>query len=1203
MNNSIFKTFFLSLCIIANTSFAQAQTASILPPAKTTFLDNNGKPLTSGKVYFYVPSTTTPKTTWQNSNETTANTNPVILDAAGRAIIYGDGTYRQIVKDRYDNVIWDQVTSSTGSGSSASTATGDGDLVGTIKPWAGMTAPNQYAFTYGQEVSRTTYASLYTAITSSQAVFCNSGSPVLSGLSDTTNFPIGSTVEVSCLAAGYSTINSKTSTTVTLAANANVTTNTTAVFFPWGRGNGTTTFNLPDFRGYVLAGNTIMGGVASSNLTATYFSSNPANTPAAINAKGGFQSTTLITSYLPAHTHISSGLSDPSHFHTEGATVTAAAGADVSAVGITGTGNVTGNSFTGLTIDANTGACNGCASTPFNNIPPTATTNYIIKITPDTNSASASGVTSLGSMTGDIACGDGILCTGNIISLANPGATTTFTPQDYGAVCDGVTDDSGALQSAATAASAAAALATGITFEVNAACATSASVILQAYNNLEVKFTSGGQINVIGSTASVRGLHVTGGGLTGSPTTITVNANYGTRDLTVASAAGISPGDMVQIFVSLGYAPQPTYGRGMISQVQTVVGNVLTLVQPIAWDIDATKTNSVQKFNVAKNVTITGVKVDGSGYTGSGGIGFLYQYLSNSYINNLSASNFNAVNGQGITGYNLWASSINNSLSYNNGDTSSNAQDLWYVSNSKINNLRSYQSTGFGVNLNYVSGNTISDLVSEYSAGRGVKLYGSCDNMIDRVRGNYAQATLVGFAFSVGSCNNRVNHVETLYNATSGLWFDGLANSNNTINDVKSFGNGTYDIWIAATAPFNDNNNKITGVDALAVNTLIDAGNTGDTIQYLPNSSSTNFLRSDGSQTNTLTGVMVATNYVANGTANSPSYNSVSVGNFGGTAAGAAYLGDNIYWDEAGSTYRTNITNASVGYALLRLGVAGLVQVATATGATVAGAAVVPAFVSLVKQGDTFNAAVGSVTNPGIYFNDVDTGFYSTGAGNVNITTDGVVSQQFSATSFIQTRTGAAPNITAQRVDEHGSGQNIGTFVFRGRNSTPASLSYGQIVGTAVTNTVGSEEGSYAFQTYIAGLNTTVATFGVAGISTTLSVKGGAGFILTNRLSSSTAPVATTFCTTPSIPANNGTAAFTINVGTACATSVGTITMPAATTGWVCHFANVTAPASNVPSQTGGTTTTVTLTNYARTTGLAANWTDSNVIRAMCTGY
>jgi len=80
------------------------------------------------------------------------------LDAAGRALLLGSGSYRQVVKDRLGNTIWDQVTSSTGSGGGGGTiATGDGDLVGTIKPWAGMTAPNQYVFTYGQEVSRTTF--------------------------------------------------------------------------------------------------------------------------------------------------------------------------------------------------------------------------------------------------------------------------------------------------------------------------------------------------------------------------------------------------------------------------------------------------------------------------------------------------------------------------------------------------------------------------------------------------------------------------------------------------------------------------------------------------------------------------------------------------------------------------------------------------------------------------------------------------------------------------------------------------------------------------------------------------------------------------------------------------------------------------------------------------------------------------------------
>jgi hypothetical protein len=40
-----------------------------------------------------------------------------------------------------------------------------------------------------------------------------------------------------------------------------------------------------------------------------------------------------------------------------------------------------------------------------------------------------------------------------------------------------------------------------------------------------------------------------------------------------------------------------------------------------------------------------------------------------------------------------------------------------------------------------------------------------------------------------------------------------------------------------------------------------------------------------------------------------------------------------------------------------------------------------------------------------------------------------------------------------------------------------------------------------------------------------------------------------------------------------------------------------------VPSQTGGATNTVTLTNYARTTGLASNFTASDHIRAACSGY
>jgi hypothetical protein len=104
---------------------------------------------------------------------------------------------------------------------------------------------------------------------------------------------------------------------------------------------------------------------------------------------------------------------------------------------------------------------------------------------------------------------------------------------------------------------------------------------------------------------------------------------------------------------------------------------------------------------------------------------------------------------------------------------------------------------------------------------------------------------------------------------------------------------------------------------------------------------------------------------------------------------------------------------------------------------------------------------------------------------------------------------------------------------------------------------------------------------------------------------SATAPtISAGFCSTsPSITASNGVAAFDINVGTSCSGSVGTLAMPAATTGWVCHFEDVTTPASYVISQTGGANNTVTLTAYSRTTGLASNFTASDHIRASCIGY
>lgn len=57
---------------------------SLLAGAGWQFFDDNGNPLSGGLLYTYEAGTTTPVITYTSSAGTTANSNPVVLDAAGR---------------------------------------------------------------------------------------------------------------------------------------------------------------------------------------------------------------------------------------------------------------------------------------------------------------------------------------------------------------------------------------------------------------------------------------------------------------------------------------------------------------------------------------------------------------------------------------------------------------------------------------------------------------------------------------------------------------------------------------------------------------------------------------------------------------------------------------------------------------------------------------------------------------------------------------------------------------------------------------------------------------------------------------------------------------------------------------------------------------------------------------------------------------
>lgn len=119
-----------------------------------------------------------------------------------------------------------------------------------------------------------------------------------------------------------------------------------------------------------------------------------------------------------------------------------------------------------------------------------------------------------------------------------------------------------------------------------------------------------------------------------------------------------------------------------------------------------------------------------------------------------------------------------------------------------------------------------------------------------------------------------------------------------------------------------------------------------------------------------------------------------------------------------------------------------------------------------------------------------------------------------------------------------------------------------------------------------------------------LAPASGIAYRVATKAFINTAPtVSSGFGTMPAIAASNGTAAFTIDVGTGGTASSGVIGLPTATTGWIVTCTDLTTPGVNVTKQTAVSTASATITNYNSTTGIAAAWTASDILYCQATAF
>jgi hypothetical protein len=398
---------------------------------------------------------------------------------------------------------------------------------------------------------------------------------------------------------------------------------------------------------------------------------------------------------------------------------------------------------------------------------------------------------------------------------------TTFTPQEFGAKCDGVSNDTASLAAFLKAVSASAETngkAEGI---VRGMCKTTAiGIAAKSGMSLSGAGGSSGFICVAAKTRS-KCLAISGGSASGPRLTITADVAKDSTELTVSDAGTLRAGD----YITLTYEPTDLnyVTQGQLNKVRAIAGNTLTLVYPIPFPIQHAHITSVQKHTITENVSITNLVFDG---THAGGAQF------GLYVHDIARGVISSVHSRGFAGASASGGMIigpcDQCAIADLTDEGSGSPDGGHgmsfnlVNHSDLRNLTEINGAAFGIVGSEVTSSRFSNMRVDGSWGRAFKFEGSTGNTLRKVNVRHGNpADWIAFGLARGSSYNDIYDL-TASEANTCVWLNGESNWYNRFDGVTTsrchigYKGGGGSIWVAKTPPGDDVGNTFVNVDPAA---------------------------------------------------------------------------------------------------------------------------------------------------------------------------------------------------------------------------------------------------------------------------------------------------------------------------------------------------------------------------------------------------